>query len=425
MKKLNLVHEWIGPKGPLSNTRVPNIVDLAEHQFDVHLNVNQGLEPLYKQLRSLRPSQVELYNTYQINDRFVYELEILHTREWVTNFRVGIGLLDNTVVSPRIIEAVRKKLGYFMVTTPMESFLDYQMLDAIHRYFKIKNIPLSQIIYLTNCPNCKDVYDKYCKERNVTDTINCEYIGIYMLDMVNASQSPVLVNHPYVVGPRPKTFLKFNRRYRMQRTWFFLEVFKRNLLDEFHISFDKVSPEGDRTFFTEASDINRQYGIELSDDDIRRLESKLPLTLDTTDFSVFPMEKNLTDTMRFYDESLVHIIAETNFVEDIMHLTEKTMKPIMYKQPFIFVGPQYALRCLREMGFKTFSSVWDESYDEIESHSDRMMRILDLVEKIARMSSEEKIELSRKVADIVEYNFEQLKNKQPTELDKFIEKYGA
>jgi hypothetical protein len=77
------------------------------------------------------------------------------------------------------------------------------------------------------------------------------------------------------------------------------------------------------------------------------------------------------------------------------------------------------------MGFKTFSNVWDESYDDIESHGDRMMSILALVEKIARMSTEEKIKISEQVADIIEYNFQQLKKKQPTELHKFIEKYGV
>jgi hypothetical protein len=424
-KQLNLVHEWIGPNGPLSNTRVPNIVDLAEHQTKTCLGFSQGMKPLYKQLCSLAPGQVNLYNSYQINNKFVYELEILHTREWITNFKVGIGILENTVISPKILKGVRDKFGYFMLTTPLESFLDFPMLDSIHRYFKIKGIPLSQIIYLTNCPNHNYVYEKYCQERNVTDRINCEYISIYMLDIVNTAQSPILVNRPYVIGPRKKTFLKFNRRYRVQRTWFFLEIFKRNLLDEFHISFDKVAPEGDLTFFQEASEVNRKYELGINDDDLRSLESKLPLILDTNDFSVFPMENNLTDTMKFYDESLIHVIAETNFIEDIMHLTEKTMKPIMYKQPFIFVGPQYALRCLREMGFKTFNNVWDENYDEIDSNSDRMMSILALVEKIARMSAEEKIKISEQVADIVEYNFQHLRNKKPTELHKFIEKYGV
>ena len=32
-KKLNFAYQWIGPKGPITNNRVPTIVDLLHAQF--------------------------------------------------------------------------------------------------------------------------------------------------------------------------------------------------------------------------------------------------------------------------------------------------------------------------------------------------------------------------------------------------------
>ena len=42
--------------------------------------------------------------------------------------------------------------------------------------------------------------------------------------------------------------------------------------------------------------------------------------------------------------------------------TEKILKPIQQYHPFILLG-MYGLQNLRNLGFKTFDSVWDESYD--------------------------------------------------------------
>ena len=100
------------------------------------------------------------------------------------------------------------------------------------------------------------------------------------------------------------------------------------------------------------------------------------------------------------------------------------MKPIMYKQPFIFIGPPGCLKILRNMGFKTFGHIWDETYDIIEDHTHRMKTVLDLIESIDKMTPLEKFEISKAVADIVEYNFNIFITMPTTELHKFIDAYG-
>ena len=357
-------------------------------------------------------------------ERFVYELEMLHTRVWDTNFKGGFGVLENTFIPEHVYYAIRQKLGYFLITTPMESFLDDYMLGQIHTYFKLHNIPLSQVIYLTNSINCKEVYESFCERHNVTEFINCEYIGTWINLIVPDCQKPSL-QKPYIAGPKLKTFLKFNRRYREQRFLFLLEVYKRDLLDDFYISFAKDEPENQISFINYAKRMRNHYQMNITDEMINELNEKLPLVLDTPDLSVFPVEKNIDDTYKFYENSLVHIIAETNFFGNIMHLTEKTLKPIMYKQPFIVLGPKDSLKYIRNMGFKTFNDIWDESYDTIVDDMERMYRTIDLIENISKKTEQEKIDISYKVKDIVEFNFEQMKNRQPIEVYDFLNRYGV
>jgi hypothetical protein len=424
MNKLILVHEWIGPTGPVSNTRMPNLADFYHRTTGTQM-FPQGLEPFYYFIKNNIDVVLKTPCMLKENEKFIYELDMSHKRDWHSNFLISRGLLENAKISDDVLEKVRNKIGFLLFTTPMESFLDDHMFELMHQYFEVHSIPLTQVIYATNSPNGKDIYKKFCNQRDIEPQINCEYIGMYERLLISETRdSESLLKNTYTPGAKKKTFLNFNRRYRQQRFWFLLEIYKRGLLEDFYISFDKVEPEGTTSFLDMAKEINKTMYVNLSEEDLVELDEKLPLVLDTDDFSVFPMEKNYSDTLSFYNDSLIHIATETFFFSTVIHVSEKTFKPIMFRQPFIFVGPPHMLKFLRTAGFKTFSEFWDESYDDIENHHERMATILSLIQKLANMTEEEKIELSNKVKDIVEYNFNQFINKPPTMLYDFIKKYG-
>lgn len=424
-KTLNMMYNWIGPNGPISNTRIPNAVDITKNTFSLEINFPQGLDPIYNTINNF--VDINLVTPKWLNEnseKFVYELEMLHTRVWDTNFKHGFGILENAFIPKNVYFAVREKIGYFLITTPMESFLDDYMLQQIHQYFTLHQIPLSQIIYLTNSINCKEIYHNFCERYENPERMNCEYIGTWVNLLVPNCQNSILQN-PYVVGKKTKTFLKFNRRYREQRLLFLFEIYHRGILDDFYISFAKEEPENHITFVRHALEMRNRYNLNITDDDISKLNDKLPLVLDTDDLSVFPVETSLDQTYKFYEDSLIHIIAETNFFSDIIHLTEKTLKPIMYKQPFIILGPKKSLFYIKQLGFKTFEDIWDESYDLIEDNMERLYSVINLIESISKKSEEEKLEISKKVKDIVEYNFDQMKNRNPIEVYDFVDRYGV
>lgn len=426
-KKLTFVYEWIGPLGPISNSRIPNISDFAQRVTGNEIKPH-GLEPIYYNLQ-------EEYGEHRVicktpcqvlgNEKFIYEFDLSHYRDWYGNFFIGKGILENTLVSESILKKVRKGQGHFLLITPMESFVDNHMFDLIHKYFKYHNIPLKQVIYCTNSPNSKDLYKIFCDNQNLIPELNCEYFGIWEKFLTyDTLHSEILLNNEYKVELKEKTFLNFNRRYREHRFLLILQILKLNLLDQFFISFDKMQPEGNDTFLQMATFYNREKDLNLTDEQINSLNDKLPLVLDTEDFSVFPMEKSLNDTLRFYKNSLIHVVSETEFFTNIIHVSEKTFKPIMYKQPFIFVGPPKILEFLKQSGYKTFDSIWDESYDLIENHDERMDKVVNLISELSMLSDKDKIKLCEKIKDIVDYNFNWFITK-PATLDNFLENYGT
>ena len=53
--------------------------------------------------------------------------------------------------------------------------------------------------------------------------------------------------------------------------------------------------------------------------------------------------------------------------------------------PFIIVTAPNSLQYLKALGYKTYSPFIDESYDSIQDDGDRMLAILDQIEKLCSM----------------------------------------
>jgi hypothetical protein len=111
------------------------------------------------------------------------------------------------------------------------------------------------------------------------------------------------------------------------------------------------------------------------------------------------MEEYLyTINPKWYYKSKVNIISETMLYRRSIHMTEKTWKAIYLGVPFVIYSPsKHYLRTLRNMGFKTFNSVINEDYDEMEGD----VKIKHIVDSAVELS---KIYNSKEVMDICKFN---------------------
>lgn len=74
-------------------------------------------------------------------------------------------------------------------------------------------------------------------------------------------------------------------------------------------------------------------------------------------------------------DSYLSIITET-FYDGPIFLSEKVYYAMMYNHFFIYAGPVNSLKYLRSIGFKTFSHIIDESYDEIIDPVERIRAVV-------------------------------------------------
>ncbi len=428
-KKINLVYEWIGPNGPLTNNRMPTIADLMTASVDYHFPQLKG-DLFQKPHFHSRIVNSRILPTYKLpKEKFIYELNwsVFHYRDKFHNFHSADGLFDDNQITKEVLYRVKSKTAYFLITLFYEGYMDDEFLTHLSNYFTSKGIPLTQIIYMSNCYNGQAVYEDYCKRNHKLPEIQMEYFPVFRIDKCNVGPIlPESVVSKYKPGPRLKTFLCFNRRYNDHRLLLYLTVVKKGLLDQCYYSMDKKQPESNSNFLENCKYLLSRFSdIGLTSEDVLAADKRLPLVLDTPNFSRYPMEDSVDPVKHLYDNSLVNIITETYFFNKVIHITEKTYKPIAFMQPFILVGSAGSLQHVKDMGFRTFSEFWNENYDLETDDKVRFSMITSLIESIANWTPEEKIEFSYKVKDIVDYNVNHLNSMSDKEIDAFVEKYGT
>ena len=100
-----------------------------------------------------------------------------------------------------------------------------------------------------------------------------------------------------------------------------------------------------------------------------------------------------------------HVVSETCFYEKTIHLTEKSFKPIVARQPFILLSTPGSLAYLRRYGFETFGSFIDESYDLETNPSARLNKVVKIVKDIVSLSADDKQAMYNSMLPILEHNF--------------------
>ena len=96
-------------------------------------------------------------------------------------------------------------------------------------------------------------------------------------------------------------------------------------------------------------------------------EHELPW-VDANNYPKMGMDQDITEQP--YVDTVCSIVSETNDNDTDVFMTEKIWKPIIAQHVFVVHGNHLYLQKLREIGFKTFGSYFDESYD-LESNRDK------------------------------------------------------
>ena len=173
------------------------------------------------------------------------------------------------------------------------------------------------------------------------------------------------------VNAAHKKFSTFNLRRTLFRSELYNYLEKNNLLDQGHCNFA----------FNNYCNIHKKLLTRTYGDNNGRYEKNEELFLSyykTSNFDIVMETASDTDNQRF--------------------ITEKTIRALAHGQPFVVHSGYHTLELLRSYGFRTYDTVWNESYDSIINPFERFGCLTDL---IAHLINSDIFETHRSQLDLI------------------------
>jgi len=207
-----------------------------------------------------------------------------------------------------------------------------------------------------------------------------------------------------VVKPYGKDYISFNRLVhadRSYRIYFISKLVEKNIIDHGHISFDvarDTAPTWQIELNKKKSKLSKKARAHINQH-LKNYHEQLSIDGDSIPGSAS------ADIPNQVHDSFWHVVTETVFYYDKLHLTEKIFKPIVSKQPFMLLAAPGNLAYLKSYGFKTFDSVIDESYDDIQDPDQRIDAVVDQLNWYCNLTDAEKLDIAEKLEPIIEHNF--------------------
>lgn len=168
-------------------------------------------------------------------------------------------------------------------------------------------------------------------------------------------------------------------------------------------SFDEVSQD---YFYNEVKEFYKTHETINGDEILKFYEN-----YDSTKPYVYDIHGEPRNNANVFNKtahknSFINIVTETCYdINEIIFFSEKIYKPIYACQPFILVGCHQSLKIFKDMGYKTFSDWWDESYDEEYYPDKKFNKIFKLIEEISKWHPVKCNQIMIEMEEVLIHNF--------------------
>jgi hypothetical protein len=440
---INFVYEFKTPNGflPLGYNKYSfpiNAFDSIEtiRDEDYVIIVNSSNDPavyhkrnssypikLYERGRNLNHILVNDLNEETINTNDVYLLcfESFSTQVLFEYYSNENNKIEN-MISSKLLNLVKKYPNFkIMFVDIWEGSYEHniEFFKKLNEFLDRNNISDVNKIIISTVNGLIEKVDNNILNPSGTQRINTFCNDSYInesgkfISELRATKNKEIVSKEYIYSlqselkleKKPKKFLMYNRNTsRLHRPWFVKLLFENNLLDSGYVSL--IKNEEFEEYIKKSNESVSE--LDLIESDFNNLKNSYkeyyPLTIDEEDGDTIAWFHNYLSRKKEYEETFFSIVGETNAEKNYLFITEKTTKPIMNLHPFFIVGSPYSLKYLQNMGFKTFSEFWDESYDTETNFKIRCNMIINEVKKLCNKSQEELIEMIKNMEDILIFN---------------------
>jgi len=332
--------------------------------FDLDNINNNAFSPLHSinTISIVNALKIENMNINMIDSKYFYPIEVDSHNFWENDSYKNPNI--NTIVLDDIKKGKCKILLLFSSEWVEGSKRVSGLLNIWITRF---NLPYNSIVLIGGSPE----YEKELKNHRYIKYIPFsiwEYWShtSFSYDIDLNGFKDAIINRKN----RKKIFLSYNRRLKYHRWKLATDLHKNDLLKFGLISLSDMDIESDK------------INTEDSNDPILNM---LPISIDNIDLynEFMPLVK------KHFLDTYISIITESTYDKGSIFLTEKTTKSIFALHPFFIVASPGYLEYLRSIGYMTFSTWFNESYD-LENNIDiRIGKIVNQIKELVKIPEHE------------------------------------
>lgn len=279
---------------------------------------------------------------------------------------------------------------------------------------------------ISNLPNYH-IYTEMCRTMLTHDDYSIKAIS-----SVATSICPYDVPRDVAIntGSITRPWILQSRLSRWHRTYFVSRVFHRNLQDQGVVTYHNISHQRDaemtqrdcgaldthvytdRCNFLTTQPFVRNPAPLLIANQTRRDQAR-DFQLQFTHYvnaqePVAIEEKMRAATMApnpLIEQCLVYVGLETAVNQPQVFVSNISFKGLVQKRPFLLLGAPGLLKQIKSWGFQTFDRWWDESYDQEKDFEVRVELMVDIMEKLSNMNTNELQKLADEMQSVLDYNY--------------------
>jgi hypothetical protein len=235
----------------------------------------------------------------------------------------------------------------------------------------------------------------WCQPGFVNDRDNMDSHLIYWGDWFKTTTQlykklPNILDNLKPYQPKPRMFDALLGSPKPHRTFVYEAVQTHGLQDQFVLTYGGAWKDNDfyaQDYFIWEPDCEPEDKIIGTADWVRYHGQQCHLS------QVIPQQ--------VYNDTAYSIVAETDYDNTLSFFSEKTAKVMIARRLFVAFSGYKFLHNLKRLGFQTFDSVIDESYDLIQDGLDRYRAAFEQVKWLCNQPQQEILE---KIRPIVQHN---------------------
>lgn len=287
-------------------------------------------------------------------------------------------------ISAETLYDLRDRRAIVFLEWANENAVWREQYEDLHRNIALSGIPKEQIILTVNSFNAKEIYESWFPhEERQLEVHNLPFLLSNISYHYYSNQQTIVSEETF---NNSRTVLRKNHfLYKIRRN----KDYRIALLQK--LASDGLLERGDWSCLSKIPlasglQMTSQFNLGLNNDAVVELHAKLPHVLQNEPETTFHNthgwgDKNSNANANAY----LYIASETFITGEYKSLTEKVFKPLINYQPFVFVAWKGALNELRKLGFKTFSPMIDENYDDEPDPIRRLQLVYGEINRICSM----------------------------------------